>query len=362
MYNLIKSSGLLTLTVLVLFSCGGEDMQEQKVLRPVVYQVAGLQQVTNQRTFNGTAETDKIVNLSFRNSGIITQFNMNLGQRVRKGQLLARLDNVQARLGYEQSVASLNSSESQMKTAKLNYDRIRSLYEKGSASLSDFENAKNSYQNAQSSFESSKRSVEIQKEQINYGFIYAPEDGTIASVSAEIDENVSPSQVVAVLNAGGDMTIRLGIPESVINDVRECSNVSVAFPALGGVVFEGQVTEISPAVDRNTATYPVKVVLLAPTSEVRSGMAANVSFSFSNGASNLLTIPAKSVGEDSQGRFVFLINEQGNNVATVKKQHITIGNLTSKGFEVTGGLSAGQKIATAGLQTLLDGQQVSLQK
>lgn len=362
MYNFIKSTGLLSLTALLLFACGGEDVQEKKVLRPVVYQVAGLQETTNQRTFNGTAETDKIVNLSFRNSGIITRFDMNLGQRVRKGQLLARLDNVQARLGYEQSVASLNSSESQMKTAKLNYDRIRSLYEKGSASLSDFENAKNSYQNAQNGFESSKRSVEIQKEQINYGFIYAPESGIIANVNAELDENVSPGQVVAVLNAGGDMTIRLGIPESVINDVRECSNVSVAFPALNGQVFEGQVTEISPAVDRNTATYPVKVVLLAPTAVVRSGMAANVSFSFSNGSTGALTIPAKAVGEDSQGRFVFLINEQGGNAATVKKQHITIGNLTSKGFEVTGGLSAGQKIATAGLQTLLDGQQVSLQK
>lgn len=362
MYNIIKSTGLLSLTVLLLFSCGGEDTQEKKVLRPVVFQVAGLQETTNQRTFNGTAETDKIVNLSFRNSGIITQFNMNLGQRVRKGQLLARLDNVQARLGYEQSVASLNSSESQMKTAKLSYDRIRTLYEKGSASLSDFENAKNSYQNAQSGYESSKRSVEIQKEQINYGFIYAPEDGIIANVNAEIDENVSPGQVVAVLNAGGDMTIRLGIPESVINNVRECSNVSVAFPALNGQVFEGQVTEISPAVDRNTATYPVKVVLLAPTEAVRSGMAANVSFSFSNGGSGVLTIPAKAVGEDSKGRFVFLINEQGNNTATVKKQHITLGQLTSRGFEVTSGLSAGQKIATAGLQTLLDGQQVSLQQ
>lgn len=362
MYSIIKSTGLLTLATLILFSCGGEEVQEKKVLRPVVFQEAGLQEITNERTFNGTAETDKIVNLSFRNNGIITQFNMNLGKRVRKGQLLARLDNVQARLGYEQSVASLNSSESQMKTTKLNYDRIRSLYEKGGASLSDFENAKNSYQNAQSGFESSKRSVEIQKEQINYGFIYASENGIIASVAAEIDENVSPGQVVAVLNAGGDMIIRLGIPESVINSVKACSNVSVRFPALTGQVFEAQVTEISPAVDPKTSTYPVKVILLAPTEEVRSGMAANVSFSFSNGDSDQLIIPVKSVGEDSKGRFVFLVNEKGDNTATVKKQHVTLGNLTSKGFEITAGLSVGQKIATAGLQTLLDGQEVSIRK
>ena len=140
-----KNSGLLLLTLCLLAACGGKEEPKQKVLRPVVFQVVSKQGAANQRTFNGTAQTDKVINLSFRNNGIITAFNMDLGQRVRKGQLLARLDNVQARLAYEQAVAQLNSSESQMKTAKLSYDRTRSLYEKGSASLSDFENAKRSW-------------------------------------------------------------------------------------------------------------------------------------------------------------------------------------------------------------------------
>lgn len=359
MKYIFRSAGIITLALVLFTACGGEEATEQKVLRPVVYQTVSLQGELNQRTFNGTAETDKVINLSFRNSGIITRFDMALGQRVRKGQLLGQLDNVQARLAYEQAVAQLNSQESQVKTAKLSYDRTRSLYEKGSASLSDFENAKNAYQNAESGFESAQRSVDIQKEQINYGYIYAPENGIIASVNAEIDENVSPGQVVAVLNAGSDMTIRLGIPESVINDVEECSNVLVTFPALPGQKFEAQVTEIAPAVDRNTATYPVKVILLAPTEEVRSGMAANVSFDFSKGSADALIIPAKCVGEDSKGRFVFVVNEQGGK-ATVKKQHVTLGELTTAGFKVTSGLSEGQKVATAGLQTLLDGQQVAV--
>ena len=72
-------------------------------------------------------------------------------------------------------------------------------------------------------------------------------------------------------------------------------------------------------------------------------------------------IPAKSVGEDAQGNFVFLI-EESSTQTTVKKQAITVGKLTSNGFEILSGLSSGQKIATAGLQTLLNGQQVKLQK
>ncbi len=340
-------------------SCGGEEAVQEKTLRPVVYQEVGYEGNLRQRTFSGTAQTDKVINLSFRNTGIITRFDISLGQTVRKGELLAELDNVSARLAYEQTLARLRSAESQMKTAKLSYDRIRSLYEKGSASLSDFENAKNGHQTAVSSFESEQRSVQIQQDQINYGYIYAPEDGVIASVQAEIDENVNPGQTVAVLNAGDKMTIRLGLPESLINSVRMNMKSDVDFPAIQGSVFEGEVTEISPAIDANTTTYPVTITLLNPTEEVRSGMAANVTFDFSQGTGTHLIVPAKAVGEDSDGRFVFVVDEGAT--ATVKKQHITIGELNSEGFQVLSGLQAGQKIAVAGLQTLLDGQEVKLQ-
>lgn len=361
MKNIKSTFGLILLSSFTFLSCGSEQTIQEKKLRPLVFQEVGFQNDANKRTFNGAAETDKVVNLSFRNNGIIIRFDINVGQRVRKGQLLAELDNVQARLAYEQAVASLNSAESQMNTAKLGYDRVRKLYEKGSASLSDFENAKNSYQTAENSYKGAQRSVEIQKEQINYGFIYAPESGVIANVSAEIDENVSPGQTVAVLNAGDKMTVNLGLPESVINSVKECNKVVIEFPALQGQSFDGQVVEIAPAVNPNTATYPVKVELLNATEDIKSGMAANVTFDFSQDDNQSLIVPAKSVGEDSKGRFVFLVDDSGQ-TTKVKKHHITIGALTSSGFEVVDGLSEGQKIAVAGLQTLLDGQEVSLQK
>ena len=353
---------LLLLFSLVLAACGAEEQVEEKALRPVVFEEVGFLGGADMRTFSGTAQTDKIVNLSFRSSGIITMFDVQLGQQVRKGELLARLDNVQARLAYEQSLSALNSAASQMNTAKLNLDRIRSLYEKGSASLSDFENAKNSYKTAEASHESAQRSVDIQREQVRYGFIYAPESGTIASVNAEVDENVSAGQTVAVLNAGSDMEISLGLPESVINRVTANDAVEVNFSSLMGDSFQGTVTEVSPSLDPNNATYPIRIRIDDPSEAIKSGMTANVTFDFSaeNLASGTLVVPAKAVGEDGNGRFVFLIEEQSEAEGIVKKQAIQVGTLTAEGFEVTAGLSPGQKIATAGLQTLLNGQEVRL--
>jgi multidrug efflux system membrane fusion protein len=281
---------------------------------------------------------------------------------VKKGELLAKLDNVQSRLNYENSRSSLNSAKSQMNTSKLSLNRIRSLYEKGSTSLSDYEGAKNQYRTAVDSYESATRSVAIQQEQIRYGYIYAPENGVIAAVNAEVDENVTTGQNIAILNAGIDMQIELGIPENIINQVKKDMTVAINMSSLEDKTFSGQITEVSPSIDPNTSTYPVRIKITNPSKEIKSGMAANVTFEFGEKQSTTktLVVPAKSVGEDAKGNFVFLIKESENK-SIVKKQPITVGKLTSEGFAVKQGLSAGQKIAVAGLQTLLDGQEVKLQ-
>ena len=361
MKNSFKTYICITLFSITLWTCGSKDDTKEIILRPVKFDVVKDANSGQNKTFTGTSKTDKIINLSFRSSGIITTLDMKLGQKVKTGDLLAQLDNVQARLNYENSISALNSAESQMNTAKLNYNRIRLLYEKGSSSLSDFEAAKNSFKTAQQSFESAKRSVSIQKEQVRFGYIYATNDGVIASVQSEIDENVSPGQIVGTLNSGTDMEIALGIPENVINKITEGMLVDVSFASIENT-FKAKVTEASPALDVNTATYPVRVTIVNPSDEIKSGMAANVTFHFNDAIdeSKKLIAPMTAVGEDSNGNFVFLITENQNSVV-VNKKPVKIGDLTPQGFEILSGLEKGQKIATAGLQTLLDGQKVKLQ-
>lgn len=350
----------LAILISTLLSCG-KKVEEETLIRPVEYEKVSFGESGNVRTFNGVAKTNIVINLSFRSSGILSKYDIAIGKKVKKGDLLASLDNVQARLAYEQALASRESAESQMKTAKLAYDRIRSLYEKGSASLSDFENAKNSYQNAKNSFESAKRSVDIQRENINFGYIYAPEDGIISSAPAEIGENINPGKIVGVLNGGDDIEIELGIPETIVNLIKENSEVEIRFPALPDQEFKGRVIQISPAVDLNTSTYPVKVLLIGDAKGVKSGMAAYVSFMFDSGEGRQLSVPTKAVGEDSKGRFVFVIKkDDSENKHHVFKTYIKLGALKNTSFEVLSGLKEGEMIATAGLQTLLDKQEVKI--
>ena len=96
----------------------------------------------------------------------------------------------------------------------------------------------------------------------------------------EVNENVQAGQTIAVLNVGKDMEVALGLPESVINFVEENMNVEAAFPALQNKSFRGVISEVSPSLDPNSATYPVRVKIVSPSAHLKSGMAANVTFKF----------------------------------------------------------------------------------
>lgn len=360
----VKYICLSVFTLLMLNACKEKEVIKQEVLRPVQFQVVGNSDAEKTRTFSGIAKAGDEIELSFRSNGIITKLNIKVGQRVNKDDLIAKLDNVQANLAYEQSVSALNSAKSAMNTAKSSLDRIRSLYEKGSNSLSDYETAKNSYQNALDQYESAKRNKSIQQSQISYGYIKAPKTGIIAVKNSQLNENVSAGQVIAILNAGDHTNIEVGLPENVINKVQLGMQPDISFSALEGEKFKGNVIEIAPVVDEGSATYPVKIDITNTTKNIKPGMTANVTFNFGDTQTTTdttLVIPVKSIGEDGKGNFVFLIESEDEVTGIVKKHRIELGELTTEGFTIKSGLVEGQKIATAGLQTLLDGQKVKLQ-
>lgn len=349
---------------LIVVSCSEKKESTQEVIRPVRTLTVGNTSGSNINTFTGVASAGNEIELSFRSTGLLTFLNLKPGMRVKKGQLLAQLDNVQAKLGYEKAQSGLNSSLSAMNTAKSSLERSKILYEKGSYSLSDYESAKNSFQSALDSYESAKRNLDIEKDKLAYGSIYAPKNGIIASKNVNINETVSSGQVIGVLNAGKDLNINVGLPGGLINQVAIGSSPSISFSAIPNEKFLGNVIEISPILNPEQSTFPVKIEIIEPSNKIKPGMIAQVIFDFSTSTaptSNLLTLPVKCVGEDGTGNFVFVIETEDEKIGFAKKQPITIGKLTNEGFEITKGLNKGDIIATAGLQTLLDGQKVRLQ-
>ena len=348
-----------------MIACQGKEEVKEEVLRPVKYQVAGAGSEERIRTFSGIAKAGNEIELSFRSGGIIEVTNVETGQQVNKGDLIARLDNVEARLAYEKSVSALNSAESALSTAQKELERIKTLYERESVSLGDYERAKNAYQTALAQFESAQRNRSLQQTQINYGYIYAPSDGVIANTNGSVNERVNAGHMFAILNAGEQIKVEVGLPENAINQISLGMETSISFSAIPDQSFTGNVVEVSPITSQNTATYPVDVEIIDASEAIKPGMAARVTFDFGGEESqsaSTLVIPIKAVGEDGDGNFVFVIESEDGEVGQVKRQAVEIGDMTTTGFIINSGLQEGQLVATAGLQTLLDGQKVRLQK
>ncbi len=356
---------LFVLTLLT--SCGGaKEEKKEAPIRPVQYFTVGVGDNADERAFTGTARSANEISLSFRSAGIITSVNVKVGQKVNKGDLIAKLDNIEANLAYQKSLSAVQSAKANLDKAKTDLNRLKGLYEKGSVSLTDYQGTKNAYQNSLSQYESAERNRDISKTQMEYGYIYAPKAGIIANTVGELNENVSPGHVFAVLNAGEQMKVEVGIPESVINKVNVGMKADVAFSALPGKILVGEVIEVPQILDRQASTYLVSVGITNGSKGIKAGMAAKATFNFAEHTHNSdthqhLVVPIKAVGEDGNGNYVFLIDSEDGKIGTVKKQAIRIGEMTSSGFEIESGLTEGQKIATAGLSTLLEGQQVKLQ-
>jgi len=358
---------VFTALILMVLSIGCKEkaVEKAEILRPVKYLVAGTGDARKVRTFSGFARVGNDVTLSFRTAGIIVYKNVAKGQFVKKGKLLGKLDNVEAQLAYEKAISELKRAESEMNTTETNFNRIKYLYEQGAKPLIEYENARNASKIAASQYETTQRNTDIQKTQLEYGFIYAPMDGIVLEATGNVNERVDAGHAFVLLNVSdGRMKVTVNLPESVINLIDLNMAVQIKFSVIPDKVFTGNIIEISPDVSQESATYPVDIAVVDPVNEIKPGMAANVTFDFTSETTNdenRIILPVKTLGEDASGNFVFVVQTADEKTGQVVKKQVKIGQLTTDGFEIISGISSGDKVVTAGLQTLLDGQKVSIQ-
>jgi RND family efflux transporter MFP subunit len=204
--------------------------------------------------------------------------------------------------------------------------------------------------------------LELALSQLRYTRLTAPTNGAIASVPVEEGENVPAGHLVARLTAGAMPEVSVAVPESLITGITQGSRVVVRFDALPRRAFDARVTEVGVAATTYATTYPVTVRLVRDESAIRPGMAAEVTFRFSqrDKGGNRFVVPPEAVGEDRQGRFVYIVEPSDDSRGIIHRRPVRVGELTAEGLEVLSGLHGGDRIVTAGVALIQDGQQVKL--
>jgi RND family efflux transporter MFP subunit len=333
------------------------------MIRPVRCQQVLLTDSKQSRTFSGTSKAGTEANLSFRVGGTLLSVNVKVGDRLDKGDLIASVDDSDARLNYEKSLVALEKSRVQKETAKSSLDRIKGLYENNNVSLQDYEAAKANYATANAAHDADKSNVDLRKRSLGYFKLYAPIQGIVTAVSVEKNENVNPGQVIAVMNTSDDIEVDVGVPESIISKIDVGGSVAVKFASIPDKTFDGVVSEVAYNINSKSSTYPVTVALSAPTDDIRPGMSADVSFQVGEEGTGLqqkIVVPVAAVGEDTKGNFVFVLTMDSGSVYRAEKRTITVGELLPEGFEIISGIHENEWVATAGLNSLMDGMKVRL--
>lgn len=344
--------------ILASAGCGGEAPPAEPELRPVRYERVASASAKVSRTLAGTVRSGIESRLSFRVGGTVDRVRVAVGDRVSAGQELARLDPTDLELRVDGAVAALAQAQASLRKAEADYDRVRLLYENRNASLSELDAARAAAESAKALVTSQTKQLEQARRQVGYTVLRAPSAGAIASVEAEVNENVRAGEAICLLLSGGEPEVRVAVPEVLIPYIEVGQAVAATLDALPGRVFEAAVTEVGVAVTGSASTYTVTARLAEPDPAIRSGMAAEVRFEFVPASGQAgIRVPSVAVGEDQRGRFVFVLEAAADGTGTVHRRSVEVGR-TVGDIEILEGLSEGELIVTAGVRRLTDGLRV----
>ncbi|HMM12835.1 MAG TPA: efflux RND transporter periplasmic adaptor subunit [Bacteroidales bacterium] len=352
---------LLVLGALLLAGCGGKEEKEEAI-RPVFYQEVGKSSTQNVRSFSGVTQSATEAKLSFKVGGLIENVPVDMGDTVKRGVVVARLDDTDYRINYNKAEASLKNAEAQLAAAKSAFLRVENLYVNNNVSLSEYEKVKTQFESAETMVKTTRLQLSAAQNQLDYTVLRAPFDGVVSSVLAQENEMTGAGRPVVVFAGVNDLEIKTAVPENIISQISRGQDATVQFSAFPEKTFRGVITEVSPGIP-NASAYPVIIRLAESSSLLFPGMTCTVELPL-NGNSlsqNRVVIATDAVGHDQSGDFVYVaVKSNENDLYVAEKRNVTLGELQADGYEIVSGLNKNEVVITAGLSFLYDGRKVKL--
>ena len=251
-------------------------------------------------TATGTIEPVTSVTVGTQVSGIVSHLYVDYNSVVKKGQVIAELDRTNLISELNTAKANLTSAQSTANYELSNFNRYKTLYEKGLVSADEYESAQLSYQKAKEQVNTSRESVRKAQTNLGYATITSPIDGVILSKSVEEGQTVAASfntpELFVIAQDLTDMRVIADIDEADIGGVKEGQRVSFTVDAFPDDTFEGHVTQVrqEATTESNVVTY--EVVISAPNADLKlkPGLTANVTI-YTLEKENVLTVPSKAL-------------------------------------------------------------------
>lgn len=337
------------ITSSVLISCS-DTTKKNELAQPRPVQAIKLSNSSamNGRAFPGRATATQEVNLSFNVSGTIMELPVKVGDKIKTGALIARLD-------PKEFEVKLKSANAELMRDEKNFQRAKQLIQKGNISQVD-------YDLLETKLSVSQANLALAEKALKDTVIKAPFNGKIASVAVENYQTVASKQVIARLLDTSEIEMVIQIPENLISLISTVDTIVVQFDAFPKELIPAQIKEISNEASPDTRTYPVTLSMHQPKSiEILPGMAGKAKGRVAQKSDlpNTLTVPTSSLlthGSDHKN-YVWVIDSK---TLQVHQHEVHIGELTPTGVSILDGLTSGEWIVTAGIHSLKEGEKVTI--
>ncbi|MEM1001231.1 MAG: efflux RND transporter periplasmic adaptor subunit [Bacteroidota bacterium] len=293
----------------------------------------------------GNVTTNNLVMITAEYAGLLTNVYVKEGQKVKKGQVLAKIDDG----GLTQQLTQM---QIQTELAKTTFERQKRLWEQNIGSEIQFLQAKSSY-------EAQAESVNQMKQQIAKATVTAPFSGTIDEIIADEGNNVAPgSQLIRLINLS-NMFIEADVPERFIADVTTDKTVEIQFPVLGRSM-TSKVRQSGNFINAANRTYKIEVDVPENGGYIKPNLTAKLRINdYSN--DQAILIPQNIISEDARGQqYVYAIGEITNQTAKVSRLNIKTGKTQGDIIEVIEGIEAGTNLIEEGARSVKEGQTVKI--
>lgn len=315
------------------------------------------------RKFSGVVEAVDSSFLAFEVSGNVKEVRVKVGDRIKKGQVIAVLDKRTFQLNVQAAEAAVERAKVQLADKKNDLDRYQriSKMDPGAVSQSSLDQSKAAYDSALKNVKYAGSQLKLEKRDLEKTILVAPFNGIIGEKYVDPFQEVKRGERLFTLFSEKAMEVAVQIPETVIRDISIGLSAEIRFPTVPDRNFKGTVSEVSSVAGTANA-FPVKVAVVDAGDEIRPGMTAEVSLILSGNEQKtgyLIPLSALAKGDDRSKAYVFIFDSK---TSTVKKTPITGGGVSDNNVIVTRGVKGGDIIAVAGVTFLEDGQKVKLMK
>ncbi|WP_448204856.1 efflux RND transporter periplasmic adaptor subunit [Azospirillum sp. sgz302134] len=352
-------ASLVLASLALLAACGSGEEVVSDPVRPV--RVAAVERRAAGETLSlpGEIQAQDEVSLSFRVDGRMIERLVNVGDTVKAGQVIARLDPEPARNALRAARADLTAAMGQQTLARNDYERQETLLRQGWTTRARYDAAAQALKAAQAQVDAAQAQFDTAQDRLGYTELVSDGAGTVTARGAEPGEVVAAGRMIVHLARQGGRDAVFDVPASAIQGaIRDAPSnpvVTVALVSDPATRATGRVREVAPQADPVTRTFKVRVGLQEPPEAMRLG--STVSGSIQVGGVGGIEIPATALTQANQQPAVWIVDRATNTVAL---RNIDLDRYDLARVMVARGLEADEIVVTAGVQALRPGQKVRI--